>query len=391
MRDITPRARTLCAVAALLWTASAMTHPASGSPRAFDAKIGAREPGCAVLVRERGRTIVARGYGLRAVGGDEPIGSRTNFRLASVTKQFTAMAVMLLVHDGRLGYDTTLADVFPDFPAYGRQITVRHLLTHTAGLPDYEELMEARERDGGPHYTPERQIGDEAVLALLEQEPKPRFAPGSQWAYSNSGYVVLGLIVSRVSGQPFADFLRERVFRPLGMHHTLLYRRDTETILERAYGHERSAAGLVVSDQSSTSASQGDGGVYSNLEDLARWDAALESHRLLPAREMQAALTPVHLADGSEPRWPDTTGDEDNLAPGEPVSYGYGWFLDPSAGHHRMWHFGTTQGFRSALMRYPDDRLTVVVLCNRMDLDARALALETASQYLGPVPGARPR
>ena len=331
--------------------------------------ISVHEPGCAVLVRRSGRTVVARGHGLRSIDAAPLIDRDTNFRLASVSKQFTAMAVMLLVHDGRLSYDTKITDIFPEFPDYGRVVTVRHLLTHTSGVPDYEELMDA----GAPQYTAVHQITDDAVLTLLEQEPEPRYAAGTQWAYSNSGYVLLGLIVGRVSGQSFAEFLAKRVFAPLGMRHTLVYRPGRDVIPERAYGHDRGAAGYVVSDHSATSATQGDGGIYSNVADLARWDDALERNRLLPASAMRAAYEPARLSDGRQTRWP-TTLDEDNLAPGKPVSYGYGWFLDPYAGHTRQWHFGTTEGFRTAIMRFPQDRLTVAVLCNRMDLDARALA-----------------
>ena len=130
---------------------------------------------------------------------------------------------------------------------------------------------------------------------------------------------------------------------------------------------------LVPADQSATSATQGDGGIYSNVADLARWDAALREGTLLPAAAMQAALVPVRLADGSQAHWP-LQGDEDDLAPGQPVSYGYGWFLDPFDGHRRMWHFGTTRGFRSAIMRLPDEGVTSIVLCNRTDLEARSMA-----------------
>jgi len=347
----------------------------------FESRIGAREPGCAVLVRRHDHTVIARGYGVRVSGGVDRIDPRTNFRLASVSKQFTAMAIMLLIHEGRLRYDTPVTDVLPEFPSYGRAITIRHLLTHTAGLADYEDLMAADERAGGPAYTPAQQISDAQVLALLMRESKPLFPPGSQWAYSNSAYVLLGLIVSRVSGESFASFLHDRVFAPLGMRNTRVAAAG-EPAGSRALGHERTAEGFVVSDQSSTSATQGDGGVYSNLEDLARWDDALAHHRLLPAAAMRAALQPARLSDGGQTRWPQTP-DEDNLAPGEPVSYGYGWFLDPWAGHARSWHFGTTQGFRSAIMRFSDDGLTVVVLCNRMDLETRALALAVAAPYLG--------
>jgi CubicO group peptidase (beta-lactamase class C family) len=340
------------------------------------------EPGLAVLVRREGRTVFARGHGVRDLRSRDRIGPDTAFRLASVTKPFTAMAVTLLVRDGKLRYEDTLADVFPAFPAYGRTITLRHLLTHTSGLPDYEDLMVEAEQGRATIWTADRQIHDEEVLALLRGETKGRFAPGESWAYSNSGYVVLGLAVARASGKPFADFLRQRIFRPLQMKHTLVYERGRDEVPERAFGHARDGSGFREADQSATSATLGDGGVYSSLEDLAKWDEALRVNELLSPAWMKPALTPVTLADGSGTRWPPGPKGGDNLDPGQPVSYGFGWFLDPWRGRLRMWHHGETTGFRAVIERLPDDALTVVVLANRDDLDVRALALEVAGPYL---------
>jgi len=347
----------------------------------FEGRIRDGEPGLAVLVRQDGKTVFARGYGVRDLRSRSRVDPATAFRLASVTKAFTATAVMLLVRDGKLRYEDALTDVFPAFPAYGRAITIRHLLTHTSGLPDYEDLMAEAEKGRAPIWTAERQIRDDEVLALLRGEAKGRFAPGTSWAYSNSGYVVLGLVVARASGKPFGDFQRQRVFAPLEMTHTVAYEKGRNEVERRAYGHARDGAGFRQEDQSPTSATLGDGGVYSTLEDLAKWDEALETHELVSPGAMRPALTPVSLADGSEPRWPAAAGG-DNLDPGRPVSYGFGWFLDPWRGHPRAWHHGSTSGFRSVIERFPDDRLTVVILANRDDLDLRALALETAALRL---------
>src|SRR5262249_3165332 len=162
--------------------------------------------------------------------------AHTNFRLASCTKQFTAMAIMLLVHDGKLRYDEPLTQIFPDYPAYGRAITVRNLLNHTSGLPDYEELMDAAEKVKGPTWSPDNQIRDKEVLQLLEKETQGKFAPGSKWEYSNSGYVLLGLIVAKRSGKPFGDFLQRRIFAPLKMEHSLVFEKGKNEVAERAYG-----------------------------------------------------------------------------------------------------------------------------------------------------------
>jgi CubicO group peptidase (beta-lactamase class C family) len=340
------------------------------------------QPGLAVLVRKDGRTIVERGYGVRDLRTRAPIDARTRFRLASVTKQLTAASIMLLVRDGRLRYEDTLAQALPGFPDYGKTITIRHLLTHTSGLPDYEELMEKAEKQKGRLWTPERQIRDDEVLDLLEKETKGVFAPGESWAYSNSGYVVLGLVAARAAGKPFGEVLRERIFEPLGMTRTLAYEKGKNEVPDRAYGHTKEGGRFRQTDQSSTSATLGDGGVYSCLEDLARWDEALRTHALLTEEEMKPALTPVRLADGSEPSWPKEGGG-DNLYPGRAVSYGYGWFLDPWQGHGRQWHHGETMGFRAIVDRFPTDGLTVIVLANRGDIDLKELGLKLADAELG--------
>jgi CubicO group peptidase (beta-lactamase class C family) len=338
------------------------------------------EPGVAVLVRKDGKTLLELGRGIRDLQSRAPIGPRTNFRLASCTKQFTAMAIMLLVHDGKLTYDERLTDIFPEFPAYGNAITIRHLLNHTSGLPDYEELMD-KATGGKPLWTDSHQIKDAEVLKLLEAEKSGKFRPGASWSYSNSGYVVLGLIVAKISGLSFPEFLRERIFKPLSMDHTLAYVKGKNDIPNRAFGHSFEDGKIIETDQSSTSATLGDGGIYSNLEDLAKWDEALSRHTLLSETEMHAAITPYHLPNGSFPHWDSSPGDADPLG-GKPVSYGFGWFLDPYKGHPHMWHYGETVGFRSSIQRLPKDKFTVIVLSNRSDVDAIKLSMEISDLFL---------
>ncbi len=347
----------------------------------LDALVKPDEPGFAVLLRFGGKTAYMRTDGVRDLRSKAKIDAHTNFRLASFTKQFTAAAIMLLVHDGKLRYDRTLTEVFSDFPVYGKNVTIRNLLDHTGGLPDYEDLMEDAEKAKGPLWSPGHQIQDDEVLGLLKKERKGKFAPGTSWSYSNSGYVVLGLIVAKVSGQSYGDFLRARIFSPLHMDHTIVYRNGKNEVVNRALGHSKEGDSLNETDQSSTSATLGDGGIYSNLEDLAKWDDALRNHTLLNEKEMQLALTPVKLNDGSQPHWPKESND-DNLHPGKPVSYGFGWFLDPYQNHLRMWHTGSTMGFRTVIERFTADNLTVIILCNRTDLDPETLALKTAELYL---------
>jgi CubicO group peptidase (beta-lactamase class C family) len=379
--------RIIIAIVALFVPGTAANTPAQSSSmdRQIDAVFsGVRSPdapGLAALVRKNGRTVFERGYGVRDLRSKAKIDGHTNFRLASFTKQFTAMAVMLLVHDGKLHYDDTLTEIFPDFPAYGNTISVRNLLNHTSGLPDYEDLMDALEKTTGPVWTPEKQIQDAEVLELLKKEKIGKFAPGTTWSYSNSGYVVLGLIVAKVSGKSYGDFLHERIFAPLKVNHTLVFQKGKNAVANRAFGHSKDGSALKETDQSSTSATLGDGGIYSNLEDLAKWDDALRNHSLLSEKEFQPALSPVKLNDGSAPHWPREPND-DNLHPGKPVSYGFGWFRDPYQGHSRIWHTGSTVGFRTVIERFTEgDGLTVIVLCNRADLEPEKLALRVADIF----------
>jgi CubicO group peptidase (beta-lactamase class C family) len=333
------------------------------------AKLGSeREPGVAVMVLKDGQIIYLGTRGVADMQAMRPIDGRTNFRLASVTKQFTAAAVMLLVRDGKLHYEDRLTDIFPDFPEYGRTITIRHLLDHTSGLPDYEELM--------PPADPsvpagEVQIDDTGVLELLKRQKSGWFVPGALWRYSNSGYVLLGLIVEKTSGLSFPSFLRERIFLPLKMTGTVAFVRGKNSVTDRAFGYTKEGGRWRFTDQSPTSATLGDGGVYSSLYNLSLWDEALGRHSLLGEAEMKPALKPVRVP-GKGPVGPD----------GKPADCGFGWFLDPWQGHPRMWHYGETVGFRTAIHRFTADGLTIVVLANRADVDASATALKIAGFYL---------
>jgi CubicO group peptidase (beta-lactamase class C family) len=349
----------------------------------FAPLVDANSPGLAVLVRQEGQNIFERGYGVRDLRTFAKIDSQTNFRLASLSKQFTAMSIMLLAHDGKLKYESKLTDVLPEFPAYGKAISIRNLLNHTSGLEDYETLMDQQQANSSPRWTAENQIQDAKVLKLLEQQTATKFPPGTQWAYSNSGYVLLGLLVAKTSGQSFAQFLHDRIFAPLKMNHTLAYEKGKSEVSNRAYGHSKQGDRFVQTDQSSTSATLGDGGIYTSLEDLAKWDDALSRHTLLSEKEMQPALTPAKLSTGARSHWPANS----DRPEGTPVSYGFGWFLEPYHGHPRMWHYGDTMGFHTYIVRFVnavDANLTVIILCNRTNLDPEALALKVADAFLPP-------
>ena len=326
-------------------------------------------PGAAVLVIRHEHVVVRRGYGVTDLRTRHPIEPNTNFRLASFTKQFTATCIMLLVHDGKVRYDDRLTDIFPEFPAYGKAITIRNLLNHTSGLPDYEDLLMAKYPNTPEGNIP--QILDAGVLQLLEQQSSGKFPPGSEWQYSNSGYAVLAMVIEKVSGKPFGQFLQDRIFAPLKMNNTFAYQKGKNEVPHRAYGHTKDKDGWRETDQSPTSAVLGDGGIYSSIDDLAKWDRALRNHTLLTDAEMQPALTPVQPA--AHPA---------KLPNGKPVSYGFGWFLDPYQGHKRMSHNGETIGFLTTIQRFPDDNLTVIVLANRTDKDPEQQALKLADLYL---------
>lgn len=181
------------------------------------------------------------------------------------------------------------------------------------------------------------------------------------------------MIVEKVSGQPFGDFLHDRIFAPLEMKQTLAYEKGKNAVTNRAYGLTHEGGKWREQDQSSTSAVLGDGGVYSSLDDLAKWDRALAYHTLLSEAEMKPAITPVNVADGSvqEPA-------------GTPAAYGFGWFLNPYKKHSRMWHYGETVGFRTTIQRFEDEKLTIIILCNRDDLVPANLALKIADLFLTP-------
>lgn len=338
----------------------------------FSSLKSSNAPGAAVLVIRNGQPVFRRGYGVTDLRTLRPIDAQTNFRIASFSKQFTAAAIMLLVRDGKLHYDDHLTDFLPEFPAYGKSVTVRNLLNHTSGLPDYEDILTRQYPTTPDDQIP--QIHNAAVLKLLEQQTAAKFPAGSKWDYSNSGYVVLALIVERVSGKSFGDFLRERIFVPLKMTHTLAYEKGKNEVPHRAYGHSKEKDGWRQTDQSSTSATLGDGGIYTSIDDLAQWDRALREHTLLSQAEMQPALTPVKPTGG-----PATS-------PEGPVSYGFGWHLEPYTSHKRVWHDGETMGFRTTIQRFPDDQLTIVVLANRTDINPEELALKVADLYFGTKP-----
>ncbi len=306
-------------------------------------------PGAAIMIIQDGQPLLTRTYGMADLKKRTEITPQTNFRLASVTKQFTATAIMLLQQQDKLDFSSTLGEVFPDFPQYGRQITIEHLLKHTSGLLAYENFV--------PDTTTV-QILDAGVLDIMMQQDSTYFPPGTAYRYSNSGYAVLAMVVEKTSGKSFAQFLQDEIFHKLGMKNTVAYEKDFSSVPNRAYGYTVEGDSVRLSDQSPTSAVLGDGGIYSSLEDLFKWDQSLYTETLIEPQNLRLAFTP-----GLE-------------------NYGYGWRIDHYKGHLRTHHTGSTRGFRNVIQRFPEDRFTVIVLTNRDGPDVGELAEKLTDIYL---------
>ncbi len=321
----------------------------------FSAYSGSAVPGASVVVIRDGRVIIREAFGMADLERRVAATPETDYRLASVSKQFTAMAVMLLAKDGKLRYDQPVRDFLPELPAAARAVTVRHLLNHTSGLWDYEDLIPE---------TRTTQLEDRDVLALLAAKDSAYFPPGAQYRYSNSGYVLLGIIVARVSGMSFPDFVQTRIFAPLGMRASVVHVEGSDTVPHRAYGYSPRGGSFEQTDQSVTSATLGDGGIYTNVDDMTRWDRALDGTALVDSATMALATTPPQLPAGAV------------------TEYGFGWFVDTYRGEKRWRHTGETSGFHNAIMRFPARRLTVIVLTNRSSGEPDAIAERIADRLL---------
>ncbi|MEY4631273.1 MAG: hypothetical protein RIQ81_1393 [Pseudomonadota bacterium] len=298
-------------------------------------------PGAAVVVAKSGQILHMKGYGSADLEGVIPATELTSFRLASVSKQFIAMGIAMLREDGQLSLDDNIKAIFPEFPVYGRQIKVRHLIHHISGLVDYEDLIPSGQT---------AQLSDHDVLQLYVSKTRAtRFKPGSQYSYSNGGYVLLGLVIERVSGQSLDIFLRERIFSRLGMS-SEMYQGESSPIVDRAYGYSQAGGGWRRTDQSVTSATRGDGGIYASIRDLFLWDRALQPGTPDPL------VGDAILAEIFKPG---------RLDSGEGCGYGFGWQIDTWRGLPRESHTGSTIGFRTAIQRYPSRKLMIAVLTNR--------------------------
>ena len=326
------------AAAAAILVQSSLHADESVDPRiAAVAAILPPSPGACVMAIDRGEIVFQHGFGLADVAGNVPCTPQTNFRLASVTKQFTAACVLLLHERKQLALDDPLPKFFPGFPAYGATITVRHLLAHTSGLPEYEGLIPA-----GTTLP----LDDLDVLQMLMETEQANFPAGEKWEYSNSGYVLLGLIVEQVAKKPFHDFLHEELLAPCAMTNSVLYVQGLNEVPQRAYGHELVDGKWIRADQSLTSATRGDGGLYCSLDDYRKWLAALAAHRLLEPEGRRLMFTPQFTTIR------DAAG------------YGSGWFIDRYRDEDRVYHNGETRGFSHTAQTFPQRNAAIVLLLN---------------------------
>ena len=300
-------------------------------------------PGLALAVVRDGTVIEARGFGLANFELGVPVKAETLFQTGSVGKQFAAMAVMMLVEEGKVALDDPIAKYFDGTPPGWSKITVRHLLSHTSGIPDYESDSLTNRRD--PFINLRQDYTEQELLRKFETLPLD-FQPGEKWSYSNTGYVLLGILIRKVTGEFYGDFLHERIFQPLGMNSTRIIS-EADIIPNRSSGYRLEKGELKnqewVSPSLNTTA---DGALYTNVLDMARWDAALYTEKLVKKATLDQIWTPIRLNSGKS------------------YPYGFGWEVTQVSGHRLIQHDGAWQGFTTAISRYVDDRLTVVVLTN---------------------------
>lgn len=294
-------------------------------------------PGMAAIVVKDGKPVLRRAIGMANIELGVPLKPDMVFRLGSITKQFTAVAILMLVNEGKVALDDEITKFLPDYPVQGQKITVEHLLTHTSGIRSYTEMA-----SWPPLWRKDFTVAE--LIDLFKNEPMT-FKPGEKYAYNNSGYILLGAIIEKASGKTYAEFIQQRIFTPLGMKHS--YYGETEPLIPgRVAGYQVSAKGTVNAPYLSMTQPYAAGSLLSSVDDLALWNASLSTEKLLPRALLDKAWTPYKLNDGS------TSG------------YGYGWQMWTYRGHRVVEHGGGIHGFSTAGFSLPDDKLYVSVLTN---------------------------
>ena len=316
-------------------------------------------PGLSLVVIRNGKVIKSRGYGLANVELNVRADENTVYPIASVTKQFVATGILLLKQDGKIGLEDKVAGYLDDAPAVWKDVTIRQLLNHTSGIADVWNDLHA---DMHLHTTPAKIIQLVGATPLL-------FTPGEKWNYSNTDYIVLAAIITKVGVVPFDQFLTQRVFQPLGMIHTRLF--DPDAIIpKRAGGYVRRDGALFNDEYLDPSVEQGgDGGLISTTADLAKWSGALDNDRLLDASSRAMMWSKTVLSGGAT------------------RPYGFGWELHQDNGHSWIYHTGSRSGAQAIVSRFPDDEISVVVLTNLVHANVVAIARDVAGIYMPALAG----
>ncbi len=312
-------------------------------------------PGVSIAVVKDGKVLLAKGYGQANVELDSPATADTVYQLASVTKTFTATAIMMLARDGKLAIEDKITERLPDLPEAWKEVTVRHLLSHTSGIKSYTSVKDF-------HKWLRKDFTPREIIDLVAKDPL-EFKPGEKWNYSNTGYFLLGMLIEKVSGKPYGAFMAEHIFKPLGMTHTRA--NDLRAIVpNRAQGYEWDGKELKNGEYTSPSQPFAAGMLLSSVNDLVKWDAALANHTLLDEPTLERMWQPTPLTKGGE------------------AAYGFGWSTSKVNGHPQVSHGGGIPGFSTELARFPADKLTVIVLTNAEGGHAGAIARKVAGHFV---------
>jgi D-alanyl-D-alanine carboxypeptidase len=320
--------------------------------------------GLSIAVVRDGHVALAKGYGFANLELRVRATPTTVYELASITKQFTATAMMMLVGEGKVGLDVRASQYLPDLPAAWSGVTVRQLLTHSSGIKSYTSLPDL------PKLS-RKDFTHEEVIRLVADAPFD-FNPGEGWSYNNTGYFLLGMLIEKVSGKPYGEFLQDRIFGPLGMASTRV-NDFREIIPNRATGYSHEGGRLRNAEYLSPTQPYSAGALVSTVEDLARWDAALRSGKLLPSETLEQMWTPVKLNSG------------------ERRPYGFGWQVGERKGHRYVWHGGGISGFSTNITRLRDGPLSVIVLSNTQGGGADAIAMGILALVVPELAEERPR
>lgn len=363
--------QTFCARLAIYFLLTLSVTLAHGQTATPDQQLSARvdsifspharsdAPGCAVSVIKAGKILYARGYGMADVAHSIPLTPATPLNIASTTKPFTALAVLLLEKDGKLRLDEDVRKYVSEVPNFGHPITIRMLLNHTSGLRELHNLFNL-----AGWRNSDVQLRDD-VFSMIRRQRALNHAPGAEFAYNSTGYTLLAIVVERVSGVSFSSFVNDRIFTPLGMTNSYVEESLSQVIPRRATGYWGHDPAKLRTARPVNSI-PGPNGIVTSVEDLARWDENFYRHRVGTAATLDQMSTPNRLTDGTD------------------FGYGLGFFIGTHRGRRTVSHAGSDYGYKADFIRFPAEQLTVAVLCNAFDIPPTPLALQVADLYLPP-------